>query len=261
DLVELLIQYGAELDRTDILGRSALHYGALVSQSQVVELLLKAGADAKIEDKHGHTALHFAVDSLGTGLEGIAALSKAYPWAAIKPNEQKKTPLHIIVGADRKEDKDALMTMLNAMSCEGMISPPACLSPRSERGHTPLHLAVLERKVSLVRLLIASGAEVDTRDQLGRTPLECAVRDMDWNIVALLLAAGASMRRLINEDGLLPHVKDDTIGEMLINAYLNPMKLSSLCRRVVSRTWGPSFQRNLDEFPRTWRDFLSYREL
>ncbi|KAL7636590.1 UNVERIFIED_CONTAM: hypothetical protein RMT77_013367 [Armadillidium vulgare] len=261
DMVNVLISYGASLNKTDNLGRTPLHYAAAINYSAVVRVLLEAGADAKVIDKHGNTALHFAADSVGMNSEGIVYLCTTYPLAALRANQQSKTPLHIVVGANRRGQEEALRVMLNAITVKGSLALPVLLSPRSQRGHTPLHLAVLERKVSLVRLLIASGAEVDTRDQLGRTPLDCAVRDSDWNIVALLLAAGASVRRLINDGRMIQHVEDDLICDMLLNSAFVPMKLTALCRRTISRTWGPTFQRNLSSIPRRWRDFLSYKEL
>lgn len=249
------------MNAADKLKRTPLHLAAFSHSPLVIEKLLTHGADASSFDRHGNTALHYAVDAVGVGPRGISALAHAHPLAALQANEHRKTPLHIIVGADRRDEEIALKSMLSTLPRSDIAAPPLLLSPRSERGHTPLHLAVLERKANLVRILVSSGAEVNTRDQLGRTPLDCAVRDMDQRIVALLLAAGASTRRLFDETGLLVHVKDYKICEMLLEASFHPMKLSSLCRCVISRMFGPKLQRNLEELPLMWRDFLSYEEL
>ncbi|ACH46861.1 putative ubiquitin ligase/ankyrin repeat protein [Feldmannia species virus] len=59
---------------------------------------------------------------------------------------------------------------------------------------SPLHLAVLKGKVSLVRLFLGSGAFVDVRDAEGKSPLSHACIGSRIAIVKLLIDEGASTR-------------------------------------------------------------------
>ena len=55
----------------------------------------------------------------------------------------------------------------------------------------PLHYAVSENKLEVVRLLLDLGVDVEPRDKNGRTPLFVAIRRSDSEIVKLLLERGA----------------------------------------------------------------------
>jgi ankyrin repeat protein len=65
-LIRLLIQAGAEPNRRDSDGRTALHYAAGAGAS-VVALLVEAGSSVASTDARGRTALHEAVDRLCLG--------------------------------------------------------------------------------------------------------------------------------------------------------------------------------------------------
>ena len=58
-IVERLLQNGADIDRRDLIGRTALHRGA--RYPQVVRLLLQSGADPLARDAFSNTALHLGI--------------------------------------------------------------------------------------------------------------------------------------------------------------------------------------------------------
>jgi ankyrin repeat protein len=64
----------------------------------------------------------------------------------------------------------------------------------SFQGRTPLHWAVESKNISMTRLLLERGADVDAVDRLrGRTPLHCATHDTSLSIVDVLLAKHADV--------------------------------------------------------------------
>lgn len=67
--------------------------------------------------------------------------------------------------------------------------------PNNKKGYsgsTPLHLAVTEKKLDLVRMLLEKGAHLETKDDYGNTPFLAAVRDgAPEDIIDLLLEHGA----------------------------------------------------------------------
>eukprot|EP00126_Sphaerothecum_destruens_P014887 Sdes_comp8778_c0_seq1m148 len=56
EAVRYCVQMGADIDTTDISGRTALHHAAKSSRYQVVDFLLKSGANPCIQNTVGHTA-------------------------------------------------------------------------------------------------------------------------------------------------------------------------------------------------------------
>ena len=64
DTVQLLVARGADLNRADSGGRTALHYAAESGQHRVVEFLLNAGADPEQRDTWGYTAADAASNAI-----------------------------------------------------------------------------------------------------------------------------------------------------------------------------------------------------
>jgi len=75
---------------------------------------------------------------------------------------------------------------------EGLLdADPSLVGARTPDGYTPLHLAVASRRFEVVKLLVESGAEVDTRREGGGTPLHSAAQNGDAQLVEFLLEHGA----------------------------------------------------------------------
>jgi ankyrin repeat protein len=95
---------------------------------------------------------------------------------------------------------------------------PGLLTRSVERdgqgGWTPLHIAVIEEQVEIVRLLVAAGADVAARTEHGRTPLHVALRFAS-SVVPVLLELGSvvdapSAAYLDDVDQLTRHLDDGT---------------------------------------------------
>ena len=61
DIVEFLISSGSDVNATDVLDRTALHYAAEWGRLEAAILLLEHGADVNSSDEVGNTPLHDAV--------------------------------------------------------------------------------------------------------------------------------------------------------------------------------------------------------
>lgn len=60
DIVDLLLEYGANPDIQDPNGMTALHYAAQFNHVEIARLLLEAGANREITDEAGRTARQYA---------------------------------------------------------------------------------------------------------------------------------------------------------------------------------------------------------
>lgn len=74
------------------------------------------------------------------------------------------------------------------------------VNARSQFGDTPLHFAVCDARLDVVRLLLQVGAEVNVRDGDEYTPLDQAVEFKLWDIVRLLREHGAVLHMYDEED-------------------------------------------------------------
>eukprot|EP01096_Ripella_sp_DP13-Kostka_P007761 TRINITY_DN284_c0_g1_i1.p1 TRINITY_DN284_c0_g1~~TRINITY_DN284_c0_g1_i1.p1 ORF type:complete len:187 (-),score=103.16 TRINITY_DN284_c0_g1_i1:140-634(-) len=93
-------------------------------------------------------------------------------------------------------------------------------------GNTPLHLAVLDENVELVRLLIKLGANVHAENAMGETPLHFAVQTNSAKAVALLFQAGANLNAE-DFEGLTPiewaaEAEHEYIFSILLSFGANP---------------------------------------
>ena len=87
-LMEMLLENGADPSAVDIMGRTALHYGA--RHPKVVAVLTKHGADPNISDRFGNTPLHLAI----VEHESVRLLIEAGADVNIR-NQVNRSPLDI----------------------------------------------------------------------------------------------------------------------------------------------------------------------
>lgn len=255
-IVELLISRGANVNDVDEDGRTPLHYAASSANSEIVELLLAAQASPSEVDIHGNTPLHYAVDISGVNASTVRKLSRASPEAACIANSGMETPLHIAIRSGRHDAENVLRALLE-------VSTKAAMNTRGSLGHTPLHIAVLEHRLNLLRLLLTAGADVDTEDHLGHTPLVSAARDETLGAVALLVAAGARTKRLIQGGVVESDIHNVGIRTLLEEATRQPRRLSGLCRRAITVHLGPAALPTLKKaaLPTVWQEFLTFESL
>ena len=60
EVAELLIESGAEVNKSGYRGRTPLHFAAINGQKEVSQLLIEHGADPNVVNNYGSTPLHLA---------------------------------------------------------------------------------------------------------------------------------------------------------------------------------------------------------
>ncbi|XP_058271014.1 poly [ADP-ribose] polymerase tankyrase-1 isoform X4 [Hemibagrus wyckioides] len=170
DVVEHLLQTGANVHARDDGGLIPLHNACSFGHAEVVSLLLCQGADPNARDNWNYTPLHEAA------IKGKIDVCIG---------EYKKDELLEAARSGNEEKLMALLTPLN-VNCHASDG----------RKSTPLHLAAGYNRVRIVQLLLQHGADVHAKDKGGLVPLHNACSYGHYEVTELLLKHGACVNAM-----------------------------------------------------------------
>ncbi|XP_048360861.1 poly [ADP-ribose] polymerase tankyrase-2 isoform X2 [Sphaerodactylus townsendi] len=202
DVVEYLLQSGANVHARDDGGLIPLHNACSFGHAEVVNLLLRHGADPNSRDNWNYTPLHEAAikgkidvcivllqhgaDPVIRNTDGRTALDLADPSAkAVLTGEYKKDELLESARSGNEEKLMALLTPLN-VNCHASDG----------RKSTPLHLASGYNRVKIVQLLLQHGADVHAKDKGDLVPLHNACSYGHYEVTELLVKHGACVNAM-----------------------------------------------------------------
>ena len=163
NIVEKLLDKGAEIDREDLFGNTPLFYAVKAGHLNVVELLLNRGANINKIDKIGYTSLYYAVDF--KNLDMVELLLKYGAKISFKPNP-RITPIHYIA---IHKNGDVGVKLLNVF-----IKYSVNINEQDYHLDTPLHIATLRNDYKIAEALIENGASFDIKNNDGKTALDIA---------------------------------------------------------------------------------------
>jgi ankyrin repeat protein/L-ascorbate metabolism protein UlaG (beta-lactamase superfamily) len=173
ELMEFLIQKGANIDALDAEGRTPL-IGAIMSRKpELAHTLVNRGADVKIKSKEGASAIIYTL------FFGPEDLIEPLLDHGQNVNERFIGGVTLMQGA-------AAMGNINAMKI--LFEHGADVNAISERGETALYFGVREGKTEIVEWLFSHGAKAQGKiEGSGRNLLHLATLNGFADIVELLV--------------------------------------------------------------------------
>lgn len=221
-------------------GMTALHHAAQTDQLEIIEILMDHGADSSRSDSQGRNALHHSlqgreVRSLGFFLHrdadtSLLDMQGMSPWHLAAQNGNVQA-LSILLG--RPEDsasaidlktKDGRTPLLCASASNSkeavslLIDAGSSLTETASDGSSLLHYAVKSGNLEVVKFLVEKAVDPHAVTKDGSTAIHCAVSShlsggKTVDIMRLLLEVGVNPCRTRNKDRTPLHDLFDAIKE------------------------------------------------
>ena len=211
ELVEVLIDQGADINARNRDKESPIHIAVQKQNKEIVSILLESGADINAEDYMRRTPLLFAVKNKDIDIINFLIENGA----CIDPREDsthEEIPLHQAVVDNEKSIVEMLLK--NGGNIEA----------KCWFGNTALIKAVRKGTIEMVQFLISSGADTEAENDNSLTPLLTAVHEDHIEAVEILLENGAKIDYC--SDGIIAiHVaivfKKKSILQTILNSNPN----------------------------------------
>ena len=214
EMVEMLLQYGANCEAVDKDNATALIHAARFASPETGKLLLANGANIEAINNqqqtpllaaafHGNTNMARVLVEKGANVEAVDRNNRTALLLAARNLDL--VSLLIAHGADvgKAEIGGAVplhwATYYGAMApMEALLAQGADIEHRDVDGKTALnflmHPLATAMKIPSALLLLEKGADIEARDNAGRTPLLCSIRsDLGMSTYQCLLDQGADM--------------------------------------------------------------------
>ena len=202
EALKLLIEKGAEIDKGNTISSNALIGACIGANSEILETLIENGANINHVDNNGQSAIHYicryakqwgsgtiteTVNGVTTELENPRFKEHTTIFNTLLANVADMNlmtnygyvPLHLAAETDTES------------FIEPLIKKGADVHFKNSKGFTPLHAACDRGYIESAQRLIDYGADVNAVDNDGFTPILGAALSQNADLVKLLLEKGA----------------------------------------------------------------------
>ncbi len=217
--VNILMEYGANPNLQDEMGKTALMHGVENLNFDSVSTLLELRKlDLSLADKKGKTAFIYALESKNSDML-VLFLQKGIKVDKRDKNAQKlflksvknsdMNTAHMLLGYGltfESDDPDGQKALVNAVKANKLdeveLLLAAGISPntRDSAGTPVLIYAVKKNNIEMAQLLLDNGANPSIRDYKGNWPLTYAINNKNDEMRALLESYGAQSKETYGID-------------------------------------------------------------
>lgn len=200
-----LLKKGADVNRPQADGATALHWAAHYNDVALAKRLLAAGAKPNMANDYGVTPLFLAA------INGSAEMVDALLTAGGDANAARPSGETVLMTAVRSGNTATVSRLL-----KGGANPDAV---QLSKGQSALHWAVTDGNVAIARTLIEAGADVRLRSAGGYTPLMAAARQGSIELATLLIEKGDDIEG-VAKDGSTPLLIATVKGHTALATFL-----------------------------------------
>lgn len=214
DVFGVLVAHGADVDALGDREDAPLHLAARADNLAIAKALLDASASIDPRDHHGQTPL--ALAALQEHVEMVELLVTR--GADVDARDHAGfTPLVTVMRWGEREATvlQVAETLIGGGADVDARKPGGGWGPAGNDGLTALQQAAESGYVSVVELLLRSGADVDLKFTDGRTPLYWAARNGHADVVASLIAHGADVNGQASRRTALGAARDSGHGTIV----------------------------------------------
>lgn len=226
EIIEWLIENGANVNSTDSYGASAIVYAADEENAELVKLLIENGADVNITSSGGSSALKYAREM--DNEEIIQMLLEAGARDENSSETGYEEDLHTGLGPEKQKEFIEAAQKGDLLTVKVLFGQGIDVNERLEAeneftlSHVALTAAAQRSKKEIVEFLIYVDADVNATDSYGCSAITYAADEGNVEIVKMLIEAGADVN-LASSGGTtaLANAKDmdfEEVVQILVDA-------------------------------------------
>ena len=174
EFAKLLLAQGARVNPTNPIAHAPLFLAAEGGSKDLINLLLDHGADPKARDSRGRPVLHILLEH-APGLEVIEDLVSSHRLSIHDRDTHGDTLLHLAMASPRKVK--IYTPPANLMQIAGQRFKPVEQALQKLEEKQVLEASPSPRPVSVVWFLLRIGSDPNAKNNLGETPLHLLGRD------------------------------------------------------------------------------------